>query len=108
MLNDGNQNAGADMQARAWREVAVEAQRMIAALESALFEDGELLEDSERAALQSRMNEVSQLALQNEAMPIQDLRTAFDTLGAESEEFAARRMNKAISKALSGQSIDSL
>ena len=108
MLNDGNQNAGADMQARAWREVAVEAQRMIAALESALLEDGELLEDSERTALQSRMNEVSQLALQNEAMPIQELRTAFDTLGAESEEFAARRMNKAISKALSGQSIDSL
>ena len=108
MLNDGNQNAGADMQARAWREVAVEAQRMIAALESALLEDGELLEDSERAALQSRMNEVSQLALQNEAMPIKELRTAFDTLGAESEEFAARRMNKAISKALAGQSIDSL
>ena len=108
MLNDGNQNAGADMQARAWREVAVEAQRMIAALESALLEDGELLEDSERAALQSRMNEVSQLALQNETMPIQELRTVFDTLGAESEEFAARRMNKAISKALAGQSIDSL
>ena len=108
MLTDGNQNAGADMQARAWREVAVEAQRMLAALESALSEDGELLDEAERTALQSRMNEVTQLAAQNETMPISELRTAFDALGAESEDFAARRMNKAIGKALAGQSIDSL
>ena len=108
MLTDGNQNAGADMQARAWREVAVEAQRMLAALESALSEDGELLDAAEHTALQSRMNEVAQLAAQNDTMPINELRKAFDALGAESEEFAARRMNKAIGKALAGQSIDSL
>ena len=108
MLTDGNKNAGADMQARAWREVAVEAQRMLAALESALSEDGELLDAAEHTALQSRMNEVAQLAAQNDTMPINELRKAFDALGAESEEFAARRMNKAIGKALAGQSIDSL
>ena len=45
---------------------------------------------------------------QNDTMPIAELRAAFDTLANASEDFAARRMNKAIGKALAGQSIDSL
>ena len=108
MLTDGNAHASSDMQARAWREVSVEARRMLVALESALNEDGELLNDDERAALQTRMNEVAHWVEQNDAMPITELRATFDALGAESEEFAARRMNKAIGQALAGQSIDSL
>lgn len=108
MLVDGNTNAGADMRARAWREVAVEAQRMIEALNSAFAEDGELLDESERTVLQQHMNTVATLVARDEDMPIADLRTAFDTLATASEEFAARRMNKAIGKALAGQSIDSL
>ncbi len=108
MLVDGNANAGADMRARAWREVAVEAQRMIEALNSAFAEDGELLDESERTVLQQHMNTVATLVARDEDMPIADLRAAFDTLATASEEFAARRMNKAIGKALAGQSIDSL
>ena len=108
MLVDGNANAGADMRARAWREVAVEAQRMIEALNSAFAEDGELLDESERTVLQQYMGTVATLVARDEDMPIADLRTAFDTLATASEEFAARRMNKAIGKALAGQSIDSL
>ena len=108
MLVDGNANAGADMRARAWREVAVEAQRMIEALNSAFAEDGELLDESERTVLQQYMGTVATLVARDEDMPIADLRTALDTLATASEEFAARRMNKAIGKALAGQSIDSL
>ncbi|MCE1176577.1 MAG: Fe-S protein assembly chaperone HscA [Burkholderiales bacterium] len=108
MLVEGNAHAGADMRARAWREVAVEAQRMIEALNSAFAEDGELLDESERTALQQYMGTVATLVARDEDMPIADLRAAFDTLANASEEFAARRMNKAIGKALAGQSIDSL
>ena len=108
MLVEGNAHAGADMRARAWREVAVEAQRMIEALNSAFAEDGELLDESERTALQQYMGTVAALVARDEDMPIADLRAAFDTLANASEEFAARRMNKAIGKALAGQSIDSL
>lgn len=108
MLVDGNANAGADMRARAWREVAVEAQRMIEALSSAFAEDGELLNETERSDLQGKMDALAQVMAQNDTMPIAELRAAFDTLANASEDFAARRMNKAIGKALAGQSIDSL
>ena len=108
MLVDGNANAGADMRARAWREVAVEAQRMIEALNSAFAEDGELLDETERSDLQGKMDAFAQVMAQNDTMPIAELRAAFDTLANASEDFAARRMNKAIGKALAGQSIDSL
>ena len=108
MLVDGNANAGADMRARAWREVAVEAQRMIEALNSAFAEDGELLNETERSDLQGKMDALAQVMAQNDTMPIAELRAAFDTLANASEDFAARRMNKAIGKALAGQSIDSL
>lgn len=108
MLVDGNANAGADMRARAWREVAVEAQRMIEALNSAFAEDGELLNETERSDLQGKMDALAQVMAQNDTMPIAELRAAFDNLANASEDFAARRMNKAIGKALAGQSIDSL
>ena len=108
MLVEGNANAGADMRARAWREVAVEAQRMIEALSSAFAEDGELLNETERSDLQGKMDALAQVMAQNDTMPIAELRAAFDTLANASEDFAARRMNKAIGKALAGQSIDSL
>lgn len=108
MLTDANAHAGADMQTRAWREVAVEARRMIEALQQAMAEDGELLNDAEHAQLHTRMDEVAQLAAQDDTMPMSKLRRAFDALAHESEEFAARRMNKAIAKALAGKSIDGL
>ena len=108
MLVDGNANAGADMQARAWREVVVEAQRMNEAIRNAINEDGELLDDAERVDLYARITTVEQVIAQSDTMPIEQLRNAFDALSNASEEFAARRMNKAIGKALAGQSIDSL
>ena len=108
MLTDGNAHAKQDMQARAWREVAVEAQRMIEAIRSAMREDGELLNESECTDLNIRVDEVARIAAQNDTMPISELRNAFDALSHASEDFAARRMDKAIAKALSGQSIDNL
>ena len=108
MLIEGNAHAGADMRVRAWREVVVEAQRMVEALNAAFTEDGELLDENERTDLQQHMDTVLALVARDEDMPITDLRTAFDTLASASEDFAARRMNKAIGRALAGQSIDSL
>lgn len=108
MLVDGNAHAGADMQARAWREVVVEAQRMLEALGQAMTADAELLDASERADLNARMQDVAAWIGQEDTMPIDGLRKAFDGLSEASEAFAARRMNKAIGQALAGQSIDSL
>ena len=66
------------------------------------------LDDAERADLYTRITTVEQVIAQSDTMPIEQLRSAFDALSNASEEFAARRMNKAIGKALAGQSIDSL
>jgi molecular chaperone HscA len=40
--------------------------------------------------------------------PLPELRVASATLGTSTDEFAARRMNASISKALAGQTMDSL
>jgi molecular chaperone HscA len=45
--------------------------------------------------------------LETEA-PVDELRAATVALGAVTDEFAARRMNASISKALAGQTMDSL
>ena len=81
---------------------------MIEAIRSAMREDGELLNESERTDLNARVDAVARIAAQNDTMPISELRNAFDALSHASEDFAARRMDKAIAKALSGQSIDNL
>lgn len=108
MLKDGNSNAIADRDARAWREVALDAQRIVLAINSALFEDGELVSESERADLVAHMNAVNGLIESADPANIAALRSASDALANASEDFAARRMDKAISSALAGQSIDSL
>jgi molecular chaperone HscA len=40
--------------------------------------------------------------------PLDELRKATQALGAVTDEFAARRMNASISKALAGRTMDSL
>ena len=108
MLTEGNQNAVHDMQARAWREVSVDAQRVVLAVSGAMSEDGELLSDAEREDLSSHIHALNELIQSNDIANTDALRAASDALANASEDFAAKRMDKAIAKALSGQSIDSL
>ena len=108
MLIDGNSHAKVDMLARAWREVSVDAQRIVLAVGGALHEDGELLSDIERTALHTHIDAVNVLIQSNDVAQTDALRAASDALANASEDFAARRMDKAIASALAGQSIDSL
>ena len=108
MLTEGNQNAVHDMQARAWREVSVDAQRVVLAVSGAMSEDGELLSDAEREDLSSHIHALNELIQSNDIANTDALRAASDALANASEDFAAKRMDKAIASALSGQSIDSL
>lgn len=108
MLIDGNNHARDDMQARAWREVAVDAQRVVLAVRSAINEDGELLSVDEVADLNQHVQAIEHLLQTNDVSHVDGLRAASDALAHASEDFAARRMNKAIAQALAGQSIDQL
>ena len=108
MLTDGNSHAADDMQARAWREVTVDAQRIVLAIKGAMMDDGELLTTNERTDLNAGMNTVETLMNSNQTANIDALRAAIDALANASEDFAAKRMDKAISRALAGQSIDNI
>ena len=108
MLKAGNSNAVADMQARAWREAVVDAERIVLAVNGAIAEDGELLSAAERDDLLTHIERVQTLMTSNDVTQVDAVRTASDALAHASEDFAARRMDKAIANALSGQSIDSL
>ena len=108
MLKAGNANAQGDMQARAWREAVVDAERIVLAVNGAIAEDGELLSAAERDDLLTHIERVQTLMTSNDVTQVDAVRTASDALAHASEDFAARRMDKAIANALSGQSIDSL
>ena len=108
MLKAGNANAVADMQARAWREAVVDAERIVLAVNGAIAEDGELLSDAERIDLLNHIEVVQELMSSHDVAQVDAVRAASEALAKSSEDFAARRMDKAIASALSGQSIDNL
>ena len=105
MLQESFQNAEADMEARAFAEIRVESEQLIAAVGAALAQDADLLATDERAAIDRAMAElVSQLA-QGDRRPIKQ---AFDALGAATADFAARRMDRGVQTALTGRHIREL
>jgi molecular chaperone HscA len=103
MLQDSMEHARDDMDARNLREQQVEAERVIEALEVALAADGDtLLSAEERAALEQGMAVLRDVKRGDDEKAIKQ---AIDALNAKSTEFAARRMNASIQKALSGQDL---
>jgi molecular chaperone HscA len=88
------------------REAQVDARRMLDATQTALNTDAALLSAAEITAIRQAMFKVADM-LETES-PLPELRAATTALGAVTDEFAARRMNASISKALAGQTMDSL
>jgi molecular chaperone HscA len=105
MLEDSFTTAEVDMRARALREAQVEAQRLIEATEAALEADAELLDDAERAALDALVSALRAVAQGNDSDAIE---AATKTLAEGTDEFAARRMNKGIRRALAGRKLDEI
>ncbi|MDX1705324.1 Fe-S protein assembly chaperone HscA [Pseudidiomarina sp.] len=105
MISASMSHAKGDMAARMLREQQVEADRVIEALSSALAVDGDLLDDDERARLDAAMAELREARAGTDTDVIE---AAIKKVDAASDEFAARRMDKSIRKALSGQRVDSL
>jgi molecular chaperone HscA len=105
MLEDSFKSAEVDMRARALREAQVEANRLVEATEAALEADGELLSDEERARVVASLAQLRTLAAGDDAGAIED---ATKALAAETDEFAARRMDKSIRQALTGRKLDEI
>ena len=112
MLQDSYTSASSDMQMRALREEQVEAERILLATQSALDGDVDLLSQEEQAAIGEQLQAVRAAvsASNDDATPPgqrQDaLHAAVQALARGTEEFAARRMDKSVRKALAGKSLD--
>ena len=105
MLKDSFAHAADDMQARALAEAQVEADQMVAATQAALAADSELLDEEERAAISAELARVAQARTGSDHLA---LRAAVEALNRATGEFAARRMDRTVARALTGKRVDAL
>ena len=104
MLRDSFEHANEDVHARALAEHRVEGQRLIEATRSALQADGGLLSADEKTAIEAKMQSLQTLLQTTDHRAIKQ---AADALNRATEEFAARRMDAGIKRALAGRKIGS-
>ena len=105
MLRDSFSHAGDDAFRRALREAQVEAQRLIEATQSALLDASALLSTLERAHIDAAIARLQAVVTGDERRAID---TAMQALSAATNEFAARRMNQSVQRALAGRKIDQI
>ena len=107
MLQDSMTSAREDMLSRALREQQVEADRMTEDLLAALNKDAEaLLDKNEISCLHAAIEELNKL--RKESTEHRILARQIEAVGKLSENFAAKRMNASIKKALKGKSLDQI
>jgi molecular chaperone HscA len=105
MLKDSVAQADHDATLRMVREEQVKGQQLIETTEAALAVDGDLLSDAEHALIDSTIAAVkSALTLDR----LDDVREAVRALSAATDDFAARRMDRSIRKALAGKSLNEI
>ena len=105
MLRDSFEHAKEDMHARALSEYRVDGQRLIEATRSALSVDARLLRPEDRKEIDERIVALEKLLKGSDHRAIKQ---AVDALNRATEEFAQRRMDEGIRRALSGKKIGSL
>ena len=106
MLQDGFSHAADDVQDRALREELVDAKRLIEAVDAALAEDQHLLDQDELDIINRKLKALKELVAS--AKDTQVLRRSVESLSKATDDFAARRMNESIKKALSGKKIEEI
>ncbi|TKB54737.1 Fe-S protein assembly chaperone HscA [Ferrimonas aestuarii] len=106
MLTESMTHAKEDIEQRMLTEQRIEAQRVIESLTAALDADGEeLLREHQQQELRQLMVALSALCQGTDG---QAIKTAIEQLDKASAEFAARRMDLSIRRALSGQAVDKM
>jgi molecular chaperone HscA len=108
MLQESYQSADVDMLQRALREEQVEAERILLATQSALDEDGALLTEEEREAVDRLMQavHVAIASSMSGGTDHQGLKAAIEALAHGTEDFASRRMDRSVRSALAGKTLD--
>ena len=105
ILESSYENAESDMEIRSLKEAQVEAKQLVDSINSALESDRELLGVEQLSVLNSAMTHLSALL---DAGTSVEIRSATEELNRLSNEFAAKRMDLHIGKALKGKIIDKM
>jgi molecular chaperone HscA len=105
MLRESFEHAKGDVHARALVESRVDGQRMLEATHSALEVDSSLLSAAERQQIDAKIRSLGEALARTDHRAI---KAAVDALNAATEEFAQRRMDAGVRRALAGRRIGSL
>ena len=105
ILESSYENAESDMEIRSLKEAQVEAKQLVDSINSALESDRELLGVEQLSVLNSAMKHLSALLDSGTSV---EIRSATEELNRLSNEFAAKRMDLHIGKALKGKIIDKM
>src|SRR5574340_535311 len=105
MLQESTQHAQDDMLARALREQQPEAQQLLEAVQHSLELDGDLLDQAERARIESKMDALRDTLQLTDHLAIKRAVTA---LNDATTVFAQRRMDKIVAHVLAGRNISEL
>lgn len=103
MLSQAFSHAEQDLFVRKLRELQIEAQRLVEAVEKGLSEDGDLLSEKVRHEIENKVQAVSILQMSPNPTP---LARAIKDLDKSTQQFAADRMNRQIQRVLQGRSVD--
>ncbi len=105
MLKAGFESAEIDKETRMLNEAIVDAQSLIAAINAALEQDGDLLNTQEK---QQIIAQIGALQTNIHAGAGDAIRDATETLNTATEDFAAKRMDASVSRALAGKNLDEI
>lgn len=105
LLRESQQHAGEDMRQRQLQEARTDAEGLCLAVVAALAQDGDLLSAAERAALTAAVADLREVCAGDDADAIQ---AASQALNQASDEFAARRMDAGIRRALTGKTLNQI
>lgn len=103
MLKGSMQYARQDMQQRLLREQQVEAERVLEAVSQALKADAALLSESELDSIQQALRALQQVKQGDDTAAI---KAAIEHTNQLTDDFAARRMDQSIRRALKGHNVD--
>ena len=105
MLKSGFGAAESDKNARMLNEAKVDALSLTLAIKAALQQDAHLLSAAELQSIQTQLAAFEQLTLGDDAHAIHQ---ATEALNAATEDFAAKRMDASVSRALAGKNLENL
>ncbi|KFK96764.1 MULTISPECIES: Fe-S protein assembly chaperone HscA [unclassified Serratia (in: enterobacteria)] len=103
MIKDSMANAQGDIGARMLAEQRVDASRVLESLQGALASDAALLNEEESQAINAAVADLQQTMQGNDPAAIE---AAIKVVDATTQDFAARRMDASIRRALAGHSVD--